>query len=128
MPTGFVKTSSREIGANPQKAIDHVTEAVALVWVRETLTRAWHDNHMDTTSIPIWPDLCDDYRTPVAMLMNGTTTELQNMLRVAKVAGTEGFWSSDDCLLVWYLRRKAGTETKKSRDDRPKAPLSRRQG
>ena len=22
------------------------------------------------------------------------------MLRVAKVAGTEGFWSSDDCLLV----------------------------
>ena len=51
-------------------------------------------------------------RNQVALLMNGTTDELKKMLHIARNEGIEGVEASNDCTLVWYLRRKAGTETK----------------
>ena len=52
---------------------------------------------------PRWPNL-----TGVnAVVMNGTTSELQQALLAAKQAHLDGFWSTADSLLFWFARRKA---------------------
>jgi hypothetical protein len=111
VPTGFMKLSGPDgttgIGANPQRAVDLVTGAD----IKQSLAEAWTG---DPKTAPAYPNFCDrisQFR-PSALLMNGTTSELQTALREAVNAGTQAFWASGDQLLVWYLRRKAGMETK----------------
>jgi hypothetical protein len=54
---------------------------------------------------PRWPNLIGVN----ALLMNGSTGDLQKALLAAKQAHLEGLWSTADALLFWFVRRKPGT-------------------
>ena len=102
MTTGFVKTTDVNVGSDPQLAIRMVTAA----GVSPTLAHAWS---VDGTTYPRFPNFSDyaDVRLTCALLMHGTIKELKEKLGQASRGGTEGFWSSGDALLVWYMNRKA---------------------
>jgi hypothetical protein len=123
MPSGFYRTTNDLVGKEPQRAIDAVTSATDPRLKANLLEALYYQGPSDGgIAMPnddepayAWPNFCDGLRwggKRIALLMNGTTSELQAMLRFAKVEGIEGFESSGDCLLIWYLRRKAGNETK----------------
>jgi hypothetical protein len=110
MPSGFYKTKDDEIVKNTQLAIDIAHGKDVML---PTLAQAWSPDKVDPP-YPAYPNLSDvaDHIPACALLMNGTTAELKAMLRDASIKGTEAFWSSGDCLLIWLIRRKAGDETK----------------
>jgi hypothetical protein len=124
MPSGFYRTADPLVGKEPQRAVDIVTGVTDPKGLKANLIEALYYPGQsagifmpnDTDRDYAWPDFCHGMAwgggKPVALLMNGTTSELQGMLRVAKVEGMEGLESTGDCLLIWYLRRKAGDETK----------------
>jgi hypothetical protein len=57
---------------------------------------------------PNWPNLDRAH----AILMMGTTSELQSALQHAENQGIQGIWVENDEMAIWYVRRKAGFSTK----------------
>src|SRR3954465_3897008 len=124
MASGFYRTSNENVGRQPQKAIDFVTKLEDRV--QPSLADGLYFNDVyDVSAKPVnrpdpkseaeawaWPDLCDSNRWAgrrAGVLMGGTTEEIVRGLQHARaVDGIEGFWSTRDRLLVWYLRRRAG--------------------
>jgi hypothetical protein len=124
MPSGCFRTADPLVGKEPQRAIDIAKGVTDPRGLKANLVEALYYKGPNDGGIFMpndddpdyaWPNLCSGMvwgGKQVALLMNGTTSELLGMLRYAKVEGVEGFISTNDCLLVWYLRRKAGDETK----------------
>jgi hypothetical protein len=110
MPPGFYKTIDDEIVKDTQLAIN-IADGKGVM--SPTLAQAWSPDKANPP-YPPHPNLSDIAGSipACALLMDGTTKELKAMLKDASVKGTEAFWSSDDCLLVWLIRRKVRNETK----------------
>jgi hypothetical protein len=113
MPSGFVIITEKGVGAKPQLAIDKVTgpgAAVAESFAEacESFAEACAPLGHSFFQSPSHPNFSPSgSRPPPALLMHGTTSELQDMLRKAKKAGTEAFCATKDTLLLWFLRRQS---------------------
>jgi hypothetical protein len=127
MASGFYRTSYENVGKEPQRAIDFVTKSEDRVQASLADGLYFNDvydvsaqpvNRPDPQSEPkawAWPDLCDRSRwggRQAGVLISGTTDEIVRGLQRARVDGIEGFWSTGDRLLVWYLRRSRTDVTK----------------
>jgi hypothetical protein len=64
----------------------------------------------DDKNLGAWANLSSNLRdNSAAVLMNGEVSDLQKALQQAEAAGTQGFWSTGDQLVVWHIRRQAGS-------------------
>ena len=115
MSASFYRASlaDRDMMLAPARAIEYVSgqhgfATVIDAWWRQS-QRQRNDNWLLFTNPDSWQRTGDNYGW--ALLMNGTTSELQDAFRQAAQAGVQGFWSQSDQLIFWFVRRKIGFGT-----------------
>jgi hypothetical protein len=123
MASGCYRTNDVSVGANPQLAIDFVTEKQNPGRIRPNFSDGlYYKGPNEHLGIPNddeedfrWPNLCSTMvfaGNRVALLLSGTTSELKDLLQTAENEGIQGLEATGDKLVIWYLRRSAGTATK----------------